>query len=89
LVTSTYPPYDGLAAGPNNLVTAEGSRIEWTNPTGGAPVLQSIYDFFAPLGASATNSLSHPRQPAPAWPSRSRSRRLPRIIDYLLSPLAR
>ena len=40
---------------------AEGSRIEWTNVAGGAPVLQSIYDFFAPLGASATGSLSHPR----------------------------
>jgi hypothetical protein len=27
----------------------EGSRIEWTNLAGGSPVLQSTYNFFAPL----------------------------------------
>src|SRR5258705_2625905 len=30
-ITSTYPPQNGLAVGPNNIVMAEGSRIEWTN----------------------------------------------------------
>jgi hypothetical protein len=60
-VTSTYPPNNGLAVGPNNVVMMEGSRIEWTNLTGGSPTLQSIYNFFSPLGATAANSLNHPR----------------------------
>ena len=59
-VTTTYPPNNALAAGPDNAVMVEGSRIEWTNLTGGSPVLQSVYDFFSPLGAAAVNSLSHP-----------------------------
>ena len=48
-VTSTSPPHNGLAVGPNNIVMVEGSRIEWTNLTGGSPTLQSTYDFFSPL----------------------------------------
>jgi hypothetical protein len=48
-VTTTYPPHNGLAVGPNNIVMVEGSRIEWTSLTGGSPVVQSTYNFFAPL----------------------------------------
>ncbi|MGL5165110.1 MAG: beta strand repeat-containing protein, partial [Afipia sp.] len=59
--TSTYPPHNGLAAGPSNIVMAEGSRIEWTNLTGGAATLQSVYQFFKPLGSVATNALSYSR----------------------------
>ena len=58
-VTSTYPPYNGLAVGPSNIVMVEGSRIEWTNLSGGLPVLQSTYNFFAPL--APTGGLSDPR----------------------------
>jgi len=43
------------------IVMMEGSRIEWTNLAGGSPALQSVYNFFSPLGATATNSLNHPR----------------------------
>jgi hypothetical protein len=60
-VTSTYPPNNGLAVGPNNVVMMEGSRIEWTNLTGGSPTLQSVYTFFSPLGSTAASSLNHPR----------------------------
>ena len=60
-VTSTYPPNNGLAVGPNNVVMMEGSRIEWTNLAGGSPTLQSVYNFFSPLGAAAASSLNHPR----------------------------
>ncbi len=60
-VTSTYPPNNGLAVGPNNVVMMEGSRIEWTNLAGGSPTLQSVYNFFSPLGATAASSLNHPR----------------------------
>ena len=59
--TSSYPPHNGLAVGPNNIVMAEGSRIEWTNLAGGAPTIQSVYSFFSSLGATATNSLFDPR----------------------------
>src|SRR4030088_3304465 len=48
-VTSTSPPHNGLAVGPNNIVMVEGSRIEWTNLTGGSPTLQSTYNFFSSL----------------------------------------
>lgn len=47
--TSTYPPHNGLAVGSNYVVMIEGSRIEWTNLTGGSPTLQSVYGFFSPL----------------------------------------
>src|SRR6267142_5669271 len=47
--SSTNPPHNGLAVGPNNIVMVEGSRIEWTNLTGGSPTLQSVYSFFSPL----------------------------------------
>jgi hypothetical protein len=60
-VTSTYPPNNGLAVGPNYIVMMEGSRIEWTNLAGGSPVPQSVYSFFSPLGATAASSLNHPR----------------------------
>jgi hypothetical protein len=60
-VTGTYPPSNGLAVGPNNVVMMEGSRIEWTNLAGGSPTSQSVYNFFAPLGTTAANSLHHPR----------------------------
>ncbi len=58
---SDYPPHNGLALGPNNIVMAEGSKIEWTNLSGGAATTQSVYQFFQPLGATATNSLFDPR----------------------------
>src|SRR5437870_8026229 len=59
--TSSYPPHNGLAVGPGYIVMAEGTRIEWTNLTGGAATLQSVFQFFKPLGATATNSLYDPR----------------------------
>ncbi|MEO8320833.1 MAG: phosphoesterase, partial [Bradyrhizobium sp.] len=59
--TSSYPPHNGLAVGPGYIVMAEGSRIEWTNLTGGAATVQSVYSFFNSLGATATNSLYDPR----------------------------
>lgn len=59
--TSSYPPHNGLAVGPNNIVMAEGSRIEWTNLSGGAATVQSVYSFFSSLGSTATNSLYDPR----------------------------
>jgi len=34
--SSTNPPHNGLAVGPNNVVMVEGSRIEWTNLAGGS-----------------------------------------------------
>ena len=39
-------------------MTAEGSQIEWTNLSGGAPTTQSISQFFSSLGTAAENSLS-------------------------------
>ncbi|MEW6642052.1 MAG: Ig-like domain-containing protein [Pseudomonadota bacterium] len=59
--TSSYPPHNGLAVGPSAIVMAEGSRIEWTDLNGGTATLDSVYSFFSPLGASATNSLFDPR----------------------------
>jgi hypothetical protein len=50
-----------LAVGPNYIVMAEGSLIEWTNLAGGAPTQQSVYQFFKPLGSSKTNALFDPR----------------------------
>ncbi|WP_426614407.1 alkaline phosphatase family protein [Bradyrhizobium sp. McL0616] len=47
--TSTSPPHNGLAVGPNYVVMIDGSRIEWTNLTGGSPTVQSVYSFFSPL----------------------------------------
>src|SRR6266480_572093 len=47
--SSTNPPHNGLAVGPNNVVMVEGSRIEWTNLSGGSPTVQSTYDFFSSL----------------------------------------
>src|SRR6266436_7184800 len=47
--SSTTPPHNGLAVGPNYIVMVEGSRIEWTNLTGGSPTLQSTYNFFSSL----------------------------------------
>jgi hypothetical protein len=59
--TTSYPPHNGLAAGPNNVIMLDGARIEWSNLTGGAATTQSVYSFFGSLGAAATNSLYHPR----------------------------
>src|SRR5258706_9223335 len=39
--SSTNPPHNGLAVGPNNVVMVEGSRIEWTNLSGGSPTVQT------------------------------------------------
>src|SRR5216683_6617243 len=58
---SGYPPHNALAVGPNNIVMAENSRIEWTNLTGGATTIQSVYSFFGSLGSTATNALFDPR----------------------------
>ncbi|SDQ89792.1 hypothetical protein SAMN05519103_00037 [Rhizobiales bacterium GAS113] len=54
---TNYPPHNALAVGPNNIVMAEGSRIEWTDLTGGSATTQSVYAFFGSLGTTATNSL--------------------------------
>src|SRR5713101_8687089 len=35
--------------GPHNIVMVEGSRIEWTNLSGGSPTVQSTYNFFSSL----------------------------------------
>ncbi|QDW42164.1 phosphoesterase [Bradyrhizobium sp. KBS0727] len=59
--SSTYPPNNGLAVGSNYVVMMEASRIEWTNLAGASPTLQSVYNFYAPLGAAADTSLHHPR----------------------------
>jgi hypothetical protein len=59
--TSSDPPHNALAVGPNNIVTAEGSRIEWTDLSGGTANLQSVYQFFGSLGPTATNALFDPR----------------------------
>jgi hypothetical protein len=58
-VTATYPPHNGLAVGPNHIVMVEGSRIEWTNLSGGSAALQSVYNFFSSL--NPTGGLSNPR----------------------------
>jgi hypothetical protein len=58
-VTSTYPPHNGLAVGPNNILMVEGSRIEWTDLAGGSPTLRSTYEFFSSL--SPTGGLYDPR----------------------------
>jgi hypothetical protein len=54
---TNWPPENGLAAGPANVVMVESSKIEWTNLTGGAAVNESLYTLFASLGASQRNSL--------------------------------
>jgi hypothetical protein len=59
--TSSDPPHNALAAGPSNVVTAEGSQIEWTDSSGGSPTVESMYQFFGSLGATATNALFDPR----------------------------
>jgi hypothetical protein len=58
-IADRYPPHNGLAVGPGNIVMVEGSRIEWTNLTGGSPVVQSTYNFFASL--APTGGLYDPR----------------------------
>ncbi|MDX8456326.1 alkaline phosphatase family protein [Mesorhizobium sp. VK9D] len=59
--TSTDPPHNALAVGPNYIVMAEGSRIEWTGLSGGAANLQSVYRFFGSLGSTAASGLFDPR----------------------------
>jgi len=59
--SSTNPRHNGLAVGPNNIVMVEGSRIEWTNLSGGSPTLQSTYNFFSSL--SPTGGLYDQRSP--------------------------
>ncbi|MDX8489944.1 phosphoesterase, partial [Mesorhizobium sp. VK2B] len=59
--TSSDPPHNALAVGPSYIVMAEGSRIEWTNLSGGAANLQSVYQFFGSLGSTAANALFDPR----------------------------
>src|SRR5712692_2870493 len=51
--SSTNPPHNGLAVGPNNIVMVEGSRIEWTNLSGGSPTVQSTYNFFSSLSPTS------------------------------------
>ena len=58
-VTTTYPPHNGLAVGANHIVMVEGSRIEWTNLSGGQATLQSVYNFFSSL--NPTGGLHDPR----------------------------
>ncbi|WP_195179097.1 S-layer family protein [Mesorhizobium sp. INR15] len=58
---SSDPPHNALAVGPNNAVMAEGSKVEWTDLSGGAMNSQSVYQFFGSLGATATNALFDPR----------------------------
>ncbi|WP_217578664.1 Ig-like domain-containing protein [Mesorhizobium sp. GbtcB19] len=59
--TSSDPPHNALAVGPSNIVTAEGSQIEWTDLSGGTVSVESVYQFFGSLGPSATNALFDPR----------------------------
>ncbi|MBZ9797250.1 beta strand repeat-containing protein [Mesorhizobium sp. ES1-4] len=59
--TSSDPPHNALAVGPNNIVTAEGSQVEWTDLSGGMANLQSVYQFFGSLDPTATNALFDPR----------------------------
>jgi hypothetical protein len=47
--SSTTPPHNGLAVGSNYVVMVEGSRIEWTDLTGGSPTIESTYTFFSSL----------------------------------------
>src|SRR5689334_5443809 len=59
--TSSDPPHNALAVGPSNIVAAEGSQIEWTDLSGGTVSVESVYQFFGSLGATATNALFDPR----------------------------
>jgi hypothetical protein len=64
--------------GSSNIVMVEGSRIEWTNLTGGSPTLQSVYSFFSPL--NPTGGLYDPR-----CVYDSINQRYVVIIDYVAS----
>ena len=59
--TSSDPPHNALAVGPSSVVTAEGAQIEWTDLSGGSANVESVYQFFGSLGATATNALFDPR----------------------------
>jgi len=56
---SVPAPGNAMAVGRSSIVAAEGSKIEWTNLSGGAATTQSIYQFFNSLGAASDNSLSY------------------------------
>ncbi len=77
-VTSTSLPHNGLAVGPNYIVMVDGSRIEWTNLSGGSPTLQSTYNFFSSL--SPTGGLYDQR-----CAYDSINQRYVVIMDYLAS----
>jgi hypothetical protein len=57
--SSTTPPHNGLAVGSKYVVMVEGSRIEWTDLTGGSQTVESTYSFFSSL--SPTGNLYHQR----------------------------
>ncbi|MCW2285377.1 hypothetical protein M2323_003316 [Rhodoblastus acidophilus] len=54
---NNYPPQNALAVSGAFIVTAESSKIRWTNLTGGAVVDTSLYNVFAALPAAQRNSL--------------------------------
>ena len=50
---TNYPPQNALAVGPQYIVTAESSRYEVTNLTGGAATTGSLFSLFSSLGHDA------------------------------------
>jgi hypothetical protein len=55
--TGNYPPENGLAVGPSNVVMAETTNYEITNLSGGAATTASLSSLFSSLGATLDNSL--------------------------------
>ena len=58
---TNYPPQNALAVGPQSIVTAESSRYEVTNLTGGAATTGSLFSLFSSLGTTLDNSTYDPR----------------------------
>ena len=58
---TNYPPQNALAVGPQSIVTAESSRYEVTNLTGGAATPGSLFSLFSSLGTTLDNSTYDPR----------------------------
>ncbi len=55
--TGNYPPENGLAAGPSNVVMAETTNYEITNLSGGAATTATLGSLFSSLGSTLDNSL--------------------------------
>ncbi len=54
---TNYPPENGLAVGPGNVVMAETTKYEITNLAGGAATTGSLYTLFTSLGSTLDNSV--------------------------------